>query len=60
MQIETRPTAASSYARSLISRGCPQALAISVGKILARTDNGMEHSPDEKVLIERAYAHLRR
>ncbi len=60
MQLETRPTAASSYARSLISRGCPQTLAVLVGEILARTDNAMDYSPAEKVLIERAYAHLSR
>lgn len=58
MQLDTLPTAASSYARSMISRGCPQSLAFLAGQILARTDNAMEHSPEEKAIIERAYAHL--
>ena len=60
MQIETRPTAASSYTRSLISRGCPQSLAVLAGQILARTDDAREYSSEEKALIKRAYAHLSR
>ena len=60
MQLETRPTAASSYARSLVSRGCPQHLATLAGQILARTSNVMDCTPEEKALIERAYAHLSR
>lgn len=60
MQLDPLPTAASSYTRSLIARGCPQSLAIRAGNILARTDNAMEYSPAEQALIERAYAHLKR
>ncbi len=60
MQLETRPTAASSYARSLVSRGCPQPLATLAGEILAKTDNAREYSPDEKAVIEQAYAQLSR
>lgn len=57
MQVEITPTAAGSYARTLIERGCPPPLAVLTGKILARLD-GDEPSPYEKALIARTYANL--
>jgi hypothetical protein len=60
MPIDVRPTAAASYARSLISRGCPAPLAAQAGQILARTDNVLDYTAEEKAVIERAYSSLRR
>jgi hypothetical protein len=60
MQIDPSPTAAASYSRSLIARGCPRALATLAAEILARTDNAMDYTEDEKAVIARAYAHLTR
>lgn len=60
MNIDQDPTAAASYARTLMARGCPQRLASVVGNILARTDNALEYTRQEKELIGRAYGHLAR
>ena len=59
MEIDQDPTAAASYARTLMARGCPQRLAFLVGNILARADNTVECNHQEKELIGRAYAYLR-
>lgn len=57
MQVNTHPTAADSYARTLIQRGCPPLLAQLTGKVLASLD-GTDPTPEEQALITRAYAHL--
>ncbi len=57
MQVDTHPTAAGSYARTLIERGCPPLLAGLAGQVLARLD-GTTPTPEEQALITRAYAHL--
>lgn len=60
MNIDLDPTAAASYARTLMARGCPQRLAVLAATILARTDNALEYTRQEKELIGRAYDHLAR
>ena len=60
MIIDQHPTAATSYTRTLVARGCPQVLASLVGQILAKTDNALEYTNQEKILIRQAYAHLAR
>lgn len=57
MQVDTHPTAADSYARTLVERGCPPLLASLVSQVLAQLD-GAEPSPEEQALISQAYAHL--
>lgn len=59
MTIDPQPTAAASYRRTLVARGCPPHLAAIVGEILAQLGDGKEPTPQEKALIARAYAHLR-
>ena len=60
MNLDPSPTAASSYSRTLIARGCPKRLAILAGTILARTDNALEYTYQEKEVIGRAYGSLAR
>ena len=57
MSAEMSPTAAESYTRTLVRRGCPPLLAAMAGKILARLDSA-DPTPEEQALIDRAYAHL--
>ena len=57
MQVDTLPTAADSYARTLIQRGCPPLLVQMTGQVLAGLD-GTPPTPEEQALITRAYAHL--
>jgi len=59
MQVDIRPTAADSYARTLVRRGCPLLLAVMTGNVLASLD-GSDPTPEEKALINRAYAQLSR
>lgn len=56
--IDSQPTAAASYSRTLVARGCPPYLAAIVGEILARNGDKTEPTPQEKALIARAYAQL--
>ena len=57
MKVDIHPTAADSYARTLIERGCPPILANQAGQVLASLD-GNQPTPEEQALINRAYAHL--
>ncbi len=59
MMIDPQPTAAASYSRTLIARGCPPHLAAIVGEILAQRGGETKPTPQEQVLIDRAYAYLK-
>ncbi len=60
MNLDQAPTAAASYTRTLIARGCPPRLAVLAGNLLARTDDALEYTRQEKELIGRAYGSLAR
>lgn len=51
MQLDTAPSAASSYARTLISQGCPQALAQIAAEILARDGQQQRSESEQEILI---------
>ncbi len=57
MAIDINPTAEASYARTLMSRGCPKALAIQVANILAHTPDTARLSAYEERLVKQAYSH---
>ena len=57
MQVNPHPSAADSYARALMRRGCPPLMAAMAAQVLARLD-GAEPSPGEKAVIQQAYAQL--
>jgi hypothetical protein len=57
MAIDINPTAEASYARTLISRGCPKALAIQVANILAHTPDTSRLSEQEERLVKQAYSY---
>lgn len=57
MAIDVNPTAEASYARTLISRGCPKALAIQVANILVHTPDTSRLSSHEERLVKQAYSY---
>ena len=57
MAIDINPTAEASYARTLIGRGCPKALAIQVASILAHTPDTSLLSEYEESLVKQAYSY---
>ena len=57
MQVNSHPSAADSYARTLMRRGCPPLMAAMAAQVLARLD-GAEPNPGEQALIQQAYAQL--
>ena len=58
MSLDTAPSAATSYARTLISKGCPPALAQAAAEILAR-DIQQQRSAEEQAIVTRAWSTLK-
>ena len=58
MQLDTNPTAESSYARTLIARGCDEFLAKRAAEILAQKGKSKHMNLAEEQIISRAYAQL--
>ncbi|NJR70881.1 MAG: hypothetical protein HC771_21275 [Synechococcales cyanobacterium CRU_2_2] len=56
--IELLPSAEATYARTLISRGCPPHLGIAVANILANVDSHRVRSLAEQAAVERAWASI--
>ena len=55
MALEFNPSAASSYARTLIARGCPATLAHPAAQILAQVDGHRARTPAEQQTVDRAW-----
>lgn len=55
MPLDTAPSAASSYARTLVAQGCPEALAQTAAEILAR-DSQQQRSPREQEIVTQAWS----
>lgn len=58
MQLDINPTAESSYARTLIARGCDEFLAKRAAEILAQSDRSQRRNLEEDWIVSRAYAQL--
>jgi hypothetical protein len=58
--LELQPTAQSSYARTLIERGCPHNLAHSAAHVLANVDGQRPRTFTEQATVERAWASVSR
>ena len=58
MQLDINPTAAASYARTLIERGCEVSLAQRAAVILAQTSQGNPRNLEDQWIVSRAYAQL--
>lgn len=56
MQLDLKPTAQSTYARTLIGRGCPHNLAHAAAAILATEPAEEGRTVEEKATIGRAWA----
>ena len=59
-QLDPQPSAAASYARTLIAKGCPQALAHAAAEVLATVDVQRPRTLAEQATVERAWAALTR
>ena len=57
MVIDINPTAEASYARTLLSRGCPEALAMQVAKLLVQAPDRAGLSAQEEYLVQQAYSY---
>jgi len=57
MAIDINPTAEASYARTLVSRGCPKALAMQVANILVHTPDRSRLPAYEERLVKKAYSY---
>lgn len=55
MQLDTAVTAAASYARTLIERGCPEYLAHPAAAVLAEVDGVRARTTAEQMTVERAW-----
>ena len=55
MALELDPSAASSYARPLIARGCPATLAHPAAQILAQVDGHRARTPAEQQTVDRTW-----
>ncbi len=56
--VDTHPTAESSYARTLIARGCSESLAVLAAEILARGETSQDWNSEEELIVAKAYAQL--
>ena len=60
MQLDLQPSAAASYARTLIAKGCPHNLAYSAAYVLAEVDGTRPRTMGEQATVERAWASVTR
>lgn len=60
MQIDLQPSAAASYARTLIAKGCPQHLANAAADVMANVDGQRDRSPAEQATVDKAWASITR
>ena len=58
MQLDINPTAAASYARTLVERGCDARLAQQAAEILAQSSNSTPRKREEEWIISQAYAQI--
>jgi hypothetical protein len=55
MKLDTAATAAASYARTLIARGCPEYFAHTAAAVLADVDGVRARTTAEQLTVERAW-----
>ena len=58
--LDPQPSAAASYARTLIAKGCPQHLAHAAADVLANVDGQRQRTLAEQATVERAWASVTR
>ncbi len=58
MPLDINPTAAASYARTLVERGCEVSLAQRAAEILAQNNRSHSRNLEEEWIVSQAYAQL--
>ena len=56
--LDLQPSAAATYARTLIAKGCPEHLANAAADVLANVDGHRQRTLAEQATVERAWASL--